>query len=365
MSTYEGNEYYIQRTPTSGPYGERYLKVDRYLYSNSGNVLQVNPYTADYQSYERPDCTHPYWGTLLLEAPFHYGPQPPMPAVAEATAGLMEKWTQTSFNVGVALGEGRESAEMIISRLQGITKAAVALKHGSVGGALRYFGWIPKRNRKRAAARVVNDDLFGAWMEMRYGWIPFLSDIYEASQFLEPKAYSTNVRSSKQNTETYSGVSRYNTLVGDVSVQSSMSKGVSAYCTVSRTPHWAESLGLTDPASIAWELMPLSFVADWFLPIGDTIKANYVRTFMPITRSGYTSRTILEATLKTLNPSLTVKGPCHRRNVQVVRTGGLGSLTGDLEALGINHTTPQWDTSLKRLVDSTALANNSLKAFRR
>jgi len=28
------------------------------------------------------------------------------------------------------------------------------------------------------------------------------------------------------------------------------------------------SLGLYDPLSVAWELVPFSFVADWFIPIG-------------------------------------------------------------------------------------------------
>lgn len=32
-------------------------------------------------------------------------------------------------------------------------------------------------------------------------------------------------------------------------------------------------LGLKDPLSIAWELVPYSFVADWFIPIGAWLQA--------------------------------------------------------------------------------------------
>jgi hypothetical protein len=31
--------------------------------------------------------------------------------------------------------------------------------------------------------------------------------------------------------------------------------------------------GLTSPVSLAWELIPFSFVVDWFLPIGSAIQA--------------------------------------------------------------------------------------------
>jgi hypothetical protein len=31
----------------------------------------------------------------------------------------------------------------------------------------------------------------------------------------------------------------------------------------------AANLGLTNPAALAWELVPFSFVADWFVPVGD------------------------------------------------------------------------------------------------
>jgi hypothetical protein len=34
-----------------------------------------------------------------------------------------------------------------------------------------------------------------------------------------------------------------------------------------------ESAGLVNPLSIAWELLPWSFVVDWFIPVGNTLEA--------------------------------------------------------------------------------------------
>jgi hypothetical protein len=33
------------------------------------------------------------------------------------------------------------------------------------------------------------------------------------------------------------------------------------------------SLGLTNPIAVAWELVPFSFAVDWFLPVGNTLSA--------------------------------------------------------------------------------------------
>lgn len=37
--------------------------------------------------------------------------------------------------------------------------------------------------------------------------------------------------------------------------------------------HTASSSGLINPLSIAWEVVPFSFVLDWFIPIGATLQA--------------------------------------------------------------------------------------------
>lgn len=36
---------------------------------------------------------------------------------------------------------------------------------------------------------------------------------------------------------------------------------------------WASSLGLLNPAVLAWESVPFSFVIDWFLPVGNFLQS--------------------------------------------------------------------------------------------
>jgi hypothetical protein len=43
--------------------------------------------------------------------------------------------------------------------------------------------------------------------------------------------------------------------------------------TVAEPPSAMQSLGLLNPEVVAWELLPWSFVIDWFIPIGDYLQA--------------------------------------------------------------------------------------------
>lgn len=58
--------------------------------------------------------------------------------------------------------------------------------------------------------------------------------------------------------------------------------------------HIPAALGLTNPASVAWELVPFSFVVDWFAPVGDwlnALDATLGYSFLSGTRSTIRRRT--------------------------------------------------------------------------
>jgi hypothetical protein len=50
-------------------------------------------------------------------------------------------------------------------------------------------------------------------------------------------------------------------------------RGIVAYITENGNSSIAATLGLLDPELVAWELVPFSFVADWFIPIGQWMEA--------------------------------------------------------------------------------------------
>jgi hypothetical protein len=63
---------------------------------------------------------------------------------------------------------------------------------------------------------------------------------------------------------------------------------------------FGRSLGLTDPLSVVWEIIPYSFVVDWFLPVGTylenlnvipKLKGKFLTTLYQRTECAFTSAT--------------------------------------------------------------------------
>lgn len=187
-----------------------------------------------------------------------------------------------SFNLLVSLGEAKESFNTIANASRRIARAAWHVRRGNILGALKQLSLDPQRYYK--SAKHVAKDINSQWLSLRYGWRPLLNDIYNAARHL---AFANNqditqtfrVRTRKEGTftrpraakETYSGAFVYEKRI---------------IAKVTRF-NQAIALGLTNPAAVAWELMPLSFVGDWVLPISNYLEsmsissaltANYVIT---------------------------------------------------------------------------------------
>lgn len=278
-----------------------------------------------------------------------------------AVSRLAEKWTQSDLNLGVAIAEGRESAAMIANSAITLAKMANAVRRKDMR-QLASLATFSRSQRKGILNRFSNSDVGGAWLQARYGWLPLLSDIYAAADLLKPKPIVTKVRASHGNSLSQQ-VDRNYFYERQVGRQMSTSRA-GAYAHLSRTPSWSERLGLTDPASIAWELVPYSFVADWLVPIGDTIKANYVRTRMPVTKSGLSrvTRTSFYGTaISRYAANIAPKqGPLYRSSYSAKRFIGLGGL--DFDGLTAKmQSKPVWDRDLKRVVDTVAMSISDLR----
>lgn len=248
LGRYTNNPYSVIRQSQINP------PIEPVFYDEKGNGYPCPP--------DRPFARN--WFTISVS------PGTP-PARTELISKLADDWRNSDVNVGMYLSpEGRESVEMVGSSLSKLLNGTRALKKGNFGGFLKEIRPLPPSSRKDSHKKFTQGDLSGSFLAAHLGWTPLISDIYNASDVFKDSEYRSNTISSKKG---YIG-SRCELVrpFPGIKITDSKCFGVSSMVAkYKREPTSAERLGMQNPFLVAWELVPLSFVADYFLPIGSTI----------------------------------------------------------------------------------------------
>lgn len=276
---------------------------------------------------------------------------------------LFEAYKESDFSIGVTTGESVSTRKTIASALQHTAESLRALRRGNVSQALRHLGHVPAGTRSNIHAAMRAGDVGRAWMAARYGWVPLLSDIYALEQF----KYEYYVKKSiVAKSKTFGSWTKKYATKNDLYDTRCVNyyRWEAFLRTEDMLPSWGTRLGLTNPALIAWELVPFSFVVDWFIPV-----SNYLSGLEAIKLLPYT--TITKTTTKvrayTASPSTNVRvaglrGVYHHKQVLVDRLvnqtlpTGFNLLTAFPRSYAVKP-----DTSLKRIGDVAAFAGLALE----
>jgi hypothetical protein len=238
----------------------------------SGPKLVWNPYTVSAKFSQQVPGKDPAYPNYYLGN--QWGPSG-VNWTSNDTLALLSKLSTSvrghSFNLGVALGQGRETLDMLVSTMTRITSAVHNVKRGRIDLALRSLGAAAKADSKHRSLRLdprrlKTTDISGMWLEIQYGWRPLLQDAYAAHDALvkltaPPRVTRVRVSVSRSWKDFVS-----DTYFAHYTIKTQTSRSIIAELTEEMSA--PRSLGLLNPASIAWELVPFSFVADWFIPIG-------------------------------------------------------------------------------------------------
>ncbi len=176
---------------------------------------------------------------------------------------------------GENVAQGQKSISMIGARLGQIGKSAAALRRGDFAAAARHLGVSPRNGGRAYSAAFARDRtkaFASGWLELQYGWLPLLSDIYNTSLMFEgllkskpPKGRATVHGSLQDSIQTASiGATRDTIVLSEYRVDL---KYVVLFQSTSTALTSLKSLGLTNPVLLAWELLPFSFLVDWIVPI--------------------------------------------------------------------------------------------------
>lgn len=279
----------------------------------------------------------------------------------KARSKLLSGLKNQDFNLGVALGEGRQTANLIANKALQVAKAGRALRKADFRGAAMALGVSPKG---KAANRSRHQSVAQNWLELQYGWKPLLSDIYGAAQFLATQ----NNWLPRSRLQTSASKKLTRVLKAPWISSGSLRDLQSDLYVVKYIVYFSEppggnpltALGLTNPLAVAWELVPFSFVADWFLPLGDyfnNIDATFGNVFVKgcVTTfwRGHSTRTYLSG-------SETYMGPygmeTHSFESNVALTGeGVQCRRTALTGFPSNHF-PQFKNPFSKIHVANALA---------
>lgn len=178
--------------------------------------------------------------------------------------------TLRRFTLGVLKGSPKESLEAIVGR---------------------------KFNRANVPSRI-SDSVARRWLEYRYGWTPLVFEVKGALEAMQPRALparqtargavlqirdsSTNMSSDRGN----AGMRHY-------TVKRIHSVNVRSYILYEADLQFqhVRDFGLAELPATAWELVPWSFVVDWFIPVGDWLQAVTPKVGVKILAEGYTIST--------------------------------------------------------------------------
>lgn len=243
------------------------LTLDGTYVRQSDNKTVHYLYTADYQ------------GKTSITPPV-YSSDAPSDVVTDVTNRCIRDFlrsvdsAQSSFEAGQDLGEWKQTLDSVLHPLGSLKT-----------GILNYFPALMKRRRKVKDPKALRRILADTYLEFHFGWQPLVSDVAQAiadiGRFRFPavpvrgRAHSTYLASVSTIQGGYSGPITHSHTYKETSTFECRYKGMLRPRNLGSDGRLslAQSLQLTPDKWLptAWDLLPYSWMSDYFVNIGDII----------------------------------------------------------------------------------------------
>lgn len=177
-----------------------------------------------------------------------------------AKVECLNKLGEGKVNLGQQIAESKQIAETLADAGVGLLEPIRDIKRGRIDLVPKHLGVV----RRKAA---------GWYLQWQYGWKPLCSDLYGTYQLLQEGLKRPHLLSASRTVHTSSSgeFSQYGI---DATYKTKNRVTCKVWGTVAEERlHALSNVGLTNPLSLGWEVIPYSFVVDWFMPIGNTLQS--------------------------------------------------------------------------------------------
>lgn len=193
--------------------------------------------------------------------------------------------------LATSVAEWESSLGMITRRAHDLRKAWLDFKNLHWSRAWRRLNSSKSSQRRR----VHYPDITELWLEYWMGWAPLYGDIWNALDVIQRPPplnshFSVTVAGPLQ---PWLLVSNSPNEFGYNRDECKGTAFLSAYGTMKITNHnlyIANQLGLVNPAVVAWELVPFSFVADWVVNVKQVLESLTTFVGVSLTNTGQSRR---------------------------------------------------------------------------
>lgn len=169
-----------------------------------------------------------------------------------------------SAGMAVNMAQRQQAADMIASNCTTLYNAARQTRSGNFSAAARSLGLTdaPGGMRNRGLAKNFGRN----WLMLHFGWEPIIKDLYASAAILQDGIPPSWVKTSAMGKEE-ARYTRYNGGTEDRFKRSTTIRWtIGAEVSVENPNlHLANELGLLNPALVAWDVIPWSFVVGWFV----------------------------------------------------------------------------------------------------
>lgn len=181
-------------------------------------------------------------------------------------------------NLAQVFAERAQAVRMIYESANRIFRAMYAVKKLDYQSVLRELGY------HSSYPKQMHGNMGKDWLAFQYGWKPLLADVRGSAELLASAMLKNRFYIKVKKTRSYSepGYLGYRTPRFDnddlgqfnysFSPKETTSKVSLTFDVTNEFLREGKTTGILDPLTLAWELLPYSFVIDWFLPVGDFLK---------------------------------------------------------------------------------------------